>query len=302
MKNFIFSFAVCILLCAPSYGQMSPMAPYLERISEAEALYNGKEYMKSAKAYSSAFELMGWKGRPKDRYNAARSWAMAKIPDSAFFCLQKMAEKTYYDDISQISKEEDFKILHKDKRWQPLLDLVSRNKDTKLPDGWGRAGDKPGSYFMGMDKGAGKEGNKVATIKSIDKLIDGFGTIMQSFTPEKYLGKRIKMTGYLKTKDVKDWAGFWLRVDGEKGENSLAFDNMKNGKTDRAVRGTTNWKQYEIVLDVSEKATNISFGALLSGTGQVWFDKIDFEIVSHSIPTTGEEDRFSAPRNLNFGK
>jgi len=306
MKNFILCLGLCILFCAPSHGQSTLKSElkseYEENISKAEAFYNEKDYIESARAYSAAFEKLGWKGVQKDRYNAARSWSMAKVPDSAFFCLQKIAEKKYYDDVDQISKEQDFNSLHKDARWQPLLDLISKNKDNKLPDGWFRAGSKPDSYYMGIDKGGGKEGNNVVTIRSVDKLINGFGTVMQNFLLEKYLGKRIRMTGYLKTQDVDDWAGFWLRIDGEKKSNTLAFDNMKNGKTDRSVRGTTDWKQYEIVLDVSKNATNIAFGTLLAGTGQIWFDKIDFEIVDDNTEITGIEKQFREPENLNFGK
>ena len=288
MKNFILCLGLCILLCAPLYGQ-GYMAEYSEYVGKAEALYTKKEYLESARTYSQAFDKLGSKGLSKDRYNAAKSWSMAKIPDTAFFNLQRIAEKQYYDDIDKISKEEDFNSLHTDKRWQPLLALISKNNENKLPDSFFRAGAQPNSYFMGVDKGAGKDGNNVITIKSIDKSIQGFGTVMKNIHPEKYLGKRIKMTGYLKTKDVENWAGFWLRIDGEKESASLAFDNMKNGKTDRSVKGTTDWKQYKIVLDVSEEATNIAFGTLLAGTGQIWFDKIEFEIVDDNTDRTGPD-------------
>lgn len=43
--------------------------------------------------------------------------------------------------------------------------------------------------------------------------------------------------------------GLWFRVDGTTGK-SLSFDNMQ----DRAVKGTTEWARYEIVLDVPEGA------------------------------------------------
>lgn len=177
-----------------------------------------------------------------------------------------------------------------------------------LPTGWLKAGSKPKSYDMGIDKGAGQTGTNAATIKSIDKKIDGFGTLMQNFLPDNYLGKRIRMSGFLKTKNVSDWSGFWLRIDnkGDK-ENSLGFDNMHDGKTDRSVKGTTNWTKYEIVLDVPLNSSNIAFGALLVGTGQIWFDNLKFEIVDNSIPTTGignEEQgkKFKEPINLDFEK
>jgi hypothetical protein len=48
-----------------------------------------------------------------------------------------------------------------------------------LPAGWFAAGSKPKSYEMGIDKGAGQDGKNAATIKSIEKMIKGFGTLMQ---------------------------------------------------------------------------------------------------------------------------
>ncbi len=112
-----------------------------------------------------------------------------------------------------------------------------------LPTGWFIAGSKPKSYDMGIDKGAGQDGKNVATIKSIEKKIDGFGTLMQNSSPQKYLGQRVRMTGFMKSKDVKERAGLWFRVDQANSKMSLAFDNMY----DRAVTGTTDWKKYEIV-------------------------------------------------------
>ncbi|MCW3121843.1 MAG: hypothetical protein JWQ38_1335 [Flavipsychrobacter sp.] len=302
MKKYLLPAGLFLLLSAHAQGQSDIKSEYKEHVKKAEDLYNTKAYAASAKEYGLAFELLGWKGGINDRYNAARAWSMAKVPDSAFSHLQKIAEKGYYTDVDKISREEDFSALHKDARWQPVIDLVAKNNEDKLPDGWYKAGSKPKSYFMGIDKGAGKKGSDVMTIKSTDKLIDGFGTVMQTFLQEKYLGKRIKMTGYMKTRDVENWAVFWLRIDGKDMNKSLAFDNMMGGEN-RSIKGTTKWKKYEIVLDVSEKATDIAFGALLNGTGQLWFDNINFEIVDNKTETTGvanKNDRL--PQNLNFGK
>lgn len=166
-----------------------------------------------------------------------------------------------------------------------------------LPTGWFKAGSKPKSYDMGIDKGAGQDGKDVATIKSIDKKIDGFGTLMQTCSSQKYLGQRVRMTGFVKSKDVKEKAGLWFRVDKANSKKSLAFDNMY----DRPVTGTTDWKKYEIVLDVPLNASKLAYGALLAGTGQIWFDNLNFEIVDSTITTTGRKEN-KEPVNLNFEK
>ncbi|MGV3587354.1 MAG: hypothetical protein ACO1OF_10150 [Adhaeribacter sp.] len=170
-----------------------------------------------------------------------------------------------------------------------------------LPEGWGQAGSKPNSYEMGIAKGAGHDGKNAATIKSIEKDIDGFGTLMQSSSPEEYLGKRVKMSGYVKSENVTKRAGLWLRVDQAGSNQALSFDNMHN----RSIKGTTGWKKYEVVLDVPENASNLAYGALLNGTGQIWFDNLTFEIVDKSVKTTGMINNGKSvspnkPTNLNF--
>lgn len=169
-----------------------------------------------------------------------------------------------------------------------------------LPAGWFKAGSELKSYDMGIDKGAGQDGHTAATIKSNVDKINGFGTLMQNCLPDKFLGKRIRMSGYVKSKDVEEKAGLWLRVDEANSKKPLAFDNMH----DRPVKGTTDWKKYEIVLDVSSNASNIAYGALLAGTGQIWFDKLNFEIVDISIPLTGDQKGNDKPNkepvNLDF--
>jgi len=171
------------------------------------------------------------------------------------------------------------------------------------PTGWFNAGSNPKSYEMGIDKGAGQDGKNAATIKSIDKKIDGFGTLMQQCIPDKYLGKHVRMTGFVKSENVTTWAGLWLRVDQSGSQQPLSFDNM----SDRPIKGSTGWTKYEIVLDVPNNASLIAYGALLSGTGQIWFDNITFEIVGDNIPITGSVNgKKSAtqvePTNLDFEK
>jgi hypothetical protein len=158
-----------------------------------------------------------------------------------------------------------------------------------LPTGWFKAGSNPNNYEMGIDKGYGRDGKNAMTIRSTTKKIDGFGTLMTNSLPDKYLGKRVRMSGMVKTQDVSDWSGLWFRIDQKGSEQTLGFDNMHDGKKDRSIKGTTAWKKYEIVLDVPLNAFNLAYGALVSGTGQIWFGDIKFEVVNKSVPTTGKE-------------
>ncbi|MCX6276207.1 MAG: hypothetical protein NTV09_13485 [Bacteroidetes bacterium] len=184
-----------------------------------------------------------------------------------------------------------------------LLVTASALLSFDLPTGWFKAGNKPNSYEMGIDKGSGQDGKNAATIKSIDEKIDGFGTLMQQSKPDKFMSKRVRMRGFVKSEKVTGWAGLWLRIDQTGSQKPLSIDNMR----ERPIKGTTPWTKYEIVLDVSENASVLAYGALLDGTGQIWFDNIAFEIVGENVPTTGVHNgkgstMQSEPSNLDFEK
>ena len=184
-------------------------------------------------------------------------------------------------------------------RGTTLVALVVLLCSFDVPKNWFAAGNEPDSYRMGTDPTVTMNGRHAATIQSIEPEIDGFGTLMQQCLPSEYAGKRVRMSGYMKSQDVVGWAGFWFRVDGQ-GARSLAFDNMHG----RAVRGPTGWKKYEIVLDVPQQATNLAYGALLDGTGKIWFSDLSFEVVDRSVATTNESgwDALPKPSNLDFSE
>jgi len=164
-----------------------------------------------------------------------------------------------------------------------------------MPKSWYQAGSAPNKYDMGVDPSVTHNGHAAATIQSNSNRIHGFGTMMQSCQPGKYLGKRVRMTGYIKSEDVKGWTGMWFRIDEAGSKKPLSFDNMY----DRHISGTTDWKKCEIILNVPDNASNLAYGVLVSGKGKVWFDDIKFEIVDDNIPTTGRT-RLSEPANLDF--
>jgi beta-lactamase regulating signal transducer with metallopeptidase domain len=161
------------------------------------------------------------------------------------------------------------------------------------PSGWFMAGDRPANYQTGVDKAVIENGQPSAYLKSVVPDTGGFGTLMQSINAADYAGKRVRIRAWVKSQDVADWAGVWMRVDKDK--TMAAFDNMQN----RAIKGTQPWTAYDVVLDVPADATGISFGVLLSGAGEVWINDVSFEVVGKEIPTTSPALP-SHPVNLKF--
>jgi hypothetical protein len=117
-----------ILLTTLTFGQNIPKE-YFDNVQMAETLYKSKDYRKSADKYSEAFKSNGWKGMQNDRYNAACSWALAKVQDSAFFQLNRIAGKSNYTNYGHISTDSDLTSLHNDNRWKLLLDKIKDNKE-----------------------------------------------------------------------------------------------------------------------------------------------------------------------------
>ena len=135
-----------------------------------------------------------------------------------------------------------------------------------LPDDWIVWGD----YGILKDSVGMVSGKYSARIESGTDA-NSFGSIAYKI-PANYKGKSLNLEGYIKTKNVTDgYAGLLIRVDGSAG--SLAFDNM-NG---RGVKGTNDWKKYEVTVKFPENAKTIYVGGILQGKGIAWFD--DFKLL-----------------------
>ena len=176
-----------------------------------------------------------------------------------------------------------------------LIASLSLGASAAAPPGWMVAGNAPQDYEYGTEAQAG-DGSRSAFIKAKPSAEGkGFGTLMQMVSADAYRGSRWKLSARMRT-DQAHKAQMWMRVDGP--DNTMkAFDNMD----DRPVTGNTDWKRYEIVLDVPPDSTGVAFGFFLFGTGQVWADDFRFERVSNNTPVTGKrQEQPRGPTNLDF--
>jgi len=164
-----------------------------------------------------------------------------------------------------------------------------------LPEGWYLIGGDGAKNFMVTVENDGGFSGSGLRVEKTNENGSGFSGVGQSVSAENYLGKTIRLSGYLRTDSVRDgYAGLWLRVDKPNGMQLL--DNMGN----RGVRGTTDWQPYESVLRVEAESTRIVFGALLTGSGTMFADEFSLEVVSDSTPTT-EIQAYGTKEPLNLG-
>jgi RNA polymerase sigma factor (sigma-70 family) len=157
--------------------------------------------------------------------------------------------------------------------------LRAADKDEKpaevagLPKSYFGGSAKGDQYEVGLDRKERHGGKASGFVRMKDVDDTDFGTLAQVFKADSYRGKRVRLSAWLKTKDVAGRAALWMRVDSA--DKTLTFDNMDG----RAVKGDSRWTRYEVVLDVPEAAKHITFGLLVAGKGQAWVDDFQLEAV-----------------------
>jgi len=175
-----------------------------------------------------------------------------------------------------------------------LLTLAMAANATELPDGWYKIGDAGMKSYSVEVISSGSLDGPALRVRKLEDDSGTFGGVGQMISAAEYAGKTVKLSGYLKTLNIQGgYGGLWFRVD--KGKDVLVLDNMN----DRGVTGTTDWKRYETIVRVDESATRMLFGALMSGTGEMYADSFSLEIVPDETPTTAESLP-KKPRNLDF--
>jgi hypothetical protein len=171
------------------------------------------------------------------------------------------------------------------------------------PKGWIYAATRLNDYAATIDLTEKHSGTRCATLKSVVAEPKPFGNLMQYISAKNYAGKRLRMSAWVKTKVETGSAQLWVRIDGDWESSSSeagCFDNMD----DRPITGTTDWKKYDLVVQLPVRSTGIAFGLMLIGKGQVWLDDVNIEEVGPEVPLTGSFSKGSkyptTPTNLNF--
>ena len=158
--------------------------------------------------------------------------------------------------------------------------LVTTLPPEAMPESWG-GGSALDAFRVGVDRSVQHGGRASGHITARSPTSAGFGALNQLVRADSYRGKRVRLSAYVRTRDVgMNGAGIWMRVDGNGG--MLALDNM----LDRAIRGTADWRLVSVVLDVPVDAEGIAFGFLLASSGEAWADDFTLAIVGSDIDVT----------------
>jgi hypothetical protein len=146
--------------------------------------------------------------------------------------------------------------------------------------GWAFGGD-PKEFQIGLDRDTRHGGNISGYIACISGRAQRPASLVQIFRSDDFAASRVRFSAWIKTEDVGA-AYLWMRVNGEAGE-ALNFDKRDK----HAARGTRDWTQQAVVLDVPRLAAAILIGFTLQGRGRAWIDDAVVEVVDHGTKTTG---------------
>ena len=154
--------------------------------------------------------------------------------------------------------------------------------DTVAPAGWALSGMTPTAFQVGIDRSVKHSGMASAFVRPRSATVnpEAWSTIMQSIRADEFVGKRVRLSAYVKTAGAR--AQMWLRIDGP-GE-ALGMDNMDK----RPITGTTDWQLVEIVMDVPATSIGLAYGLIVS-EGTAWIDDVKLEAVNN-IGVTGYVD------------
>lgn len=141
-----------------------------------------------------------------------------------------------------------------------------------IPIGWTKSYSE--NYTVSLDSTTVKKGKYSILIE-----FNGGSVDYKSFNftiPDSYYGKKITLSGYIKTENVTDgFAGLLLKI-----EPDIAFNNMEES----GVKGTVDWNKYEIVLEMNPlKTEKIIFGGFLAGKGKMWLDDLTITIDGNKL-------------------
>jgi hypothetical protein len=179
-----------------------------------------------------------------------------------------------------------------------VLNFEAEPKGT-MPGGWG--GGSAGTLFA--DELMPHSGKRAARIERTPASPEMASALRKSL-PVGFAGKQVELRGFLRSEDVSDYFGLWLRQDGL--APSLAFASMQP----RQIRGTTGWTEYTITLPLHPEARQLVFGVLLGGTGRVWADDLQLLVdgkpvwdapkFERAITALDRDHEFDAGSKLNL--
>jgi C-terminal processing protease CtpA/Prc len=160
---------------------------------------------------------------------------------------------------------------HQKKNTDSEFNLNFEVIENGIPKGWQILNQPVGSIFL--DSIIVKCGKYSVSIEN--EVNDDFFQGISFVFPDRYVGKKISVTGYMKTENVCDgWAGLVTQI--------FPFRNVGMRKIE--VTGSNDWKKYEIIIDeITQQTHQTAISVVLAGKGKIWIDDLNVTIDGKDI-------------------
>ncbi|WP_342119080.1 transcriptional regulator [Pseudoduganella sp. OTU4001] len=157
--------------------------------------------------------------------------------------------------------------------------LALAEPTAKLDQSWFLAGENPEHYQIGADPDGVRRGSVAKFLRARTDKHEAWATLMQSVAADDYRGKRVRFSAQVRTENIGNWSGLWMRVDREDGSMGGFYNSQ-----DKPIKGSHGWHLRSVTLDVADDARTLNFGVNGGGGGTVWIDELKMEIVDNSVP------------------
>jgi len=135
------------------------------------------------------------------------------------------------------------------------------------------------AFIIGLDEDQRRGNEPTIAIRSATAKSEDWAQARTVIPADEYRGKRIRLSGYLKCKDVETSSAMQLWVMDAAG-NGLAQDDLGG----HHLTGTKDWTRYDIVSDVPQAAVRIIVITSLRGKGSIWADGLELAVVGKDVP------------------
>ncbi|MDI3320999.1 DUF6624 domain-containing protein [Pinibacter soli] len=135
MRSLLFILSLYIGQFCHAQQLLVPPAEYNINLAIADSLSEIKEYTKATYHLNAAFESFQWRGTPKDRFKAARIFALANNCDSSFKNIERLWKQDYVNYL-KITSDTAFNILRRtdQPRFDTLMQHIKNTKERTAPN------------------------------------------------------------------------------------------------------------------------------------------------------------------------
>jgi hypothetical protein len=171
---------------------------------------------------------------------------------------------------------------------EPILTFEGTHTGS-MPSGWG--GGPPSTIFVdGQTVHSGRWAARLERTEGAGG--QPFSALTRSI-PMDFAGTTIEWRGFLRSENVSEFMGLWMRQDGD--TPNLAFATMQP----RQIKGTNDWTEYSITFPLHAEGRQLFFGVLLGGTGKVWADDLRLLIDGKPVWDAPKAERPKTPLELD---